>query len=74
MRVTELFLSLPTLPVLLLIIFVAREPLRRAVDPDLGIVTLIVVVIDVRASSSDSNGRLDSSPYLAFFPDLIIRF
>jgi peptide/nickel transport system permease protein len=45
MRATELFLSLPPLPVLLLVIFVAREPARQAIGPDLGVVALMVVVI-----------------------------
>jgi peptide/nickel transport system permease protein len=45
MRLTELFLALPTLPVLLLVIFVAREPLRQAIGPELGIFTLMVFVI-----------------------------
>ena len=45
MRVTELFLSLPTLPVTLLVLFVAREPSRRLLGSQLGMFTLIVVVI-----------------------------
>lgn len=45
MRGTELFLSLPTLPVLLLVIFVGREPLRRSIGPELGVFTLMVFVI-----------------------------
>jgi peptide/nickel transport system permease protein len=45
MRATELFLSLPTLPLLLLVIFVAREPLRQSIGPELGVFTLMVTVI-----------------------------
>ncbi|QXM24185.1 ABC transporter permease [Elioraea tepida] len=45
MWVTDLFLSLPSLPLLLLVIYLFREPLRHAVGPELGIFILIVAVI-----------------------------
>jgi ABC-type dipeptide/oligopeptide/nickel transport system permease subunit len=35
----------PPLPVLLLVIFVAREPARQAIGPDPGVFALMVVVI-----------------------------
>jgi len=45
MWVTDLFLSLPQLPVLLLLIFLFREPLKQAFGLELGIFILIVAVI-----------------------------
>ena len=45
MWLTDLFLSLPQLPVLLLLIHLFREPLRRAFGPETGVFILIVVVI-----------------------------
>ena len=45
MRLTDMFLSLPTLPLLLVITLLFREPLRRAFGPEIGIFILIVVVI-----------------------------
>ncbi len=45
MRLTDLFLSLPVLPVLLLTIYLFRDPLRAALGPKLGIFLLIVVII-----------------------------
>ena len=45
MWVTDLFLSLPQLPLLLLLIFLFREPLKQAFGLELGIFILIVVVI-----------------------------
>ncbi|MCS6996782.1 MAG: ABC transporter permease [Casimicrobiaceae bacterium] len=45
MWVTDLFLSLPTLPVLLLLIFLFRDPLKAVFGPEVGIFILIVVVI-----------------------------
>ncbi len=45
MWVTDLFLSLPQLPVLLLLIFLFREPLKQAFGLEVGIFILIVVVI-----------------------------
>lgn len=45
MWLTDLFLSLPLLPLLLLLIYLFREPLKQLVGPELGIFLLIVVVI-----------------------------
>ncbi len=45
MWVTDLFLSLPTLPVLLLLIFLFREALKKAFGLEVGMFLLIVAVI-----------------------------
>jgi len=45
MRLTDLFLSLPRLPLLLLILYLFRDPARRLAGPELGIFLLIVFVI-----------------------------
>src|SRR5215469_6902283 len=45
MWLTDLFLSLPPLPLLLLIIYLFRQPLTRLVGPELGTFILIVAVI-----------------------------
>jgi peptide/nickel transport system permease protein len=45
MWITDLFLSLPQLPLLLLLIFLFRDPLKAAFGPEMGIFILIVVVI-----------------------------
>jgi peptide/nickel transport system permease protein len=45
MRITDLFLSLPVLPVLLLTIYLFRDPLRAALGPKMGIFLLIVAII-----------------------------
>ena len=45
MWLTDLFLSLPQLPLLLLLIFLFREPLKQAFGLEVGIFILIVVVI-----------------------------
>lgn len=45
MRLTDLFLSLPQLPLLLLVIFLFREPVKVLAGPELGIFLLIVLVI-----------------------------
>ena len=45
MWLTDLFLSLPQLPLLLLLIFLFREPLKQAFGLEPGIFILIVVVI-----------------------------
>ena len=45
MWLTDLFLSLPQLPLLLLLIFLFRDPLKAAFGPELGIFILIVTVI-----------------------------
>jgi peptide/nickel transport system permease protein len=45
MWLTDLFLSLPQLPLLLLVIYLFREPLKQVVGPELGVFILIVAVI-----------------------------
>jgi peptide/nickel transport system permease protein len=45
MRLTDLFLSLPLLPLLLVITLLFRDPLRTAFGPEAGIFILTVVVI-----------------------------
>jgi peptide/nickel transport system permease protein len=45
MWLTDLFLSLPQLPLLLLVIYLFRDPLTRLVGPELGVFILIVAVI-----------------------------
>jgi peptide/nickel transport system permease protein len=47
MRLTDLFLSLPVLPLLLVIIYLFRDSLRSAFGPELGIFVMIVGVIGV---------------------------
>ena len=45
MRVTDLFLSLPQLPLLLLIVYLFRDTLKRLVGPEAGVFLMIVAVI-----------------------------
>ena len=45
MGLVDLFLSLPPLPLLLLLIYLFRDPLKQLVGPELGVFVLIVVVI-----------------------------
>lgn len=45
MWLTDLFLSLPQLPLLLLVIYLFRTPLTQLVGPELGVFLLIVAVI-----------------------------
>ena len=45
MWLTDLFLSLPQLPLLLLIIYLFRDSLKRLVGPEVGVFILIVAVI-----------------------------
>jgi peptide/nickel transport system permease protein len=45
MWLTDLFLSLPQLPLLLLVIYLFREPLKQVVGPEVGVFILIVAVI-----------------------------
>ncbi len=47
MRLTDLFLALPLLPLLLVIILLFRDPLRAAFGPESGIFILIVFVIGI---------------------------
>jgi peptide/nickel transport system permease protein len=45
MRVTDLFLALPQLPLLLLIIYLFRDALKKVLGPEAGIFVMVVVVI-----------------------------
>jgi peptide/nickel transport system permease protein len=45
MWLTDLFLSLPQLPLLLLLIYLFRDSLKQLVGPELGVFFLIVIVI-----------------------------
>ena len=45
MRITDLFLSLPALPLLLLIVYLFRDALKKALGPEAGVFVLIVAVI-----------------------------
>src|SRR5712691_679050 len=45
MRLTDLFLSLPQLPLLLLLIYLFRDQVRRLLGPEAGVFVLIVLVI-----------------------------
>ena len=47
MRLTDLFLALPILPLLLVMMLLFRDPLSAAVGPERGIFILIVVAIGV---------------------------
>lgn len=49
MRLTDLFLSLPRLPLLLLILYLFRDTARQIAGPELGIFWLIVFVIGALA-------------------------
>jgi peptide/nickel transport system permease protein len=45
MRITDLFLSLPQLPLLLLIVYLFRDRIRAIAGPETGIFVLVVLVI-----------------------------
>jgi peptide/nickel transport system permease protein len=47
MRLTDLFLSLPILPLLLVIVYLFRDTLREMFGPELGIFLMIVTVIGI---------------------------
>jgi peptide/nickel transport system permease protein len=47
MRLTDLFLALPQLPLLLMVTYLFRDPLRRVFGPEVGIFLLIVGVIGI---------------------------
>ena len=47
MRITDMFLAMPLLPLLLVIIFLFRDVLRTAFGPETGIFILIVSVIGI---------------------------
>ena len=45
MRVTDLFIALPQLPLLLLIIYLFRDALKKVLGPEVGVFIMIVAVI-----------------------------
>jgi peptide/nickel transport system permease protein len=45
MRLTDLFLCLPQLPLLLLIVYLFRDTLKKALGPETGVFVMIVAVI-----------------------------
>jgi peptide/nickel transport system permease protein len=45
MRLTDLFIALPQLPLLLLVVYLFRDAMRRLLNPELGMFILIVLVI-----------------------------
>ena len=45
MRVTDLFLSLPQLPIFLLVVYLFRDPVKKVFGPEMGAFVLIVAVI-----------------------------
>ncbi len=45
MRLTDLFLSLPQLPLLLLLVYLFRDSLKKLLGPEVGVFVLIVAVI-----------------------------
>lgn len=45
MRLTDLFLALPQLPVLLLVVYLFREPVRAIAGPEAGVFVLVILVI-----------------------------
>lgn len=45
MRLTDLFLALPQLPLLLLVVYLFRDPIRTVAGPEFGIFILVVLVI-----------------------------
>jgi peptide/nickel transport system permease protein len=47
MRLTDLFLALPQLPLLLMVTYLFRDPLRKVFGPEVGIFLLIVGVIGI---------------------------
>jgi peptide/nickel transport system permease protein len=49
MRVTDLFLSLPVLPLLLLTVYLFRDPVTKVLGPVFGIFTIVVVMIGALA-------------------------
>jgi peptide/nickel transport system permease protein len=45
MRITDLFLALPVLPLLLMVTYLFRDPLKKVFGPEVGVFLLIVGVI-----------------------------
>ena len=61
-RGDDLFLSLPQLPLLLLLAYLSRDALKKALGPEMGVFMLMVVVICLFASST---GDRDCAPIFA---------
>ncbi|HWQ15252.1 MAG TPA: ABC transporter permease [Roseiflexaceae bacterium] len=49
MRITDLFLSLPALPLLLLTVYLFREPVTKALGPEVGIFVIVVTMVGALA-------------------------
>ncbi len=49
MRITDLFLSLPQLPLLLLTIYLFREPVTKVLGPETGIFVIVVTMVGALA-------------------------
>ncbi len=47
MRITDLFLALPQLPLLLLIVYLFRDSLKNILGAELGIFVLVVIIIGI---------------------------
>jgi peptide/nickel transport system permease protein len=45
MRIVDLFIALPQLPLLLLVVYLFREPLRQGIGTEAGVLLLMVLVI-----------------------------
>jgi peptide/nickel transport system permease protein len=45
MRITDLFLSLPAIPLILLTVYLFRDPVTKALGPETGIFVIVVTVI-----------------------------
>ena len=63
MRVTDLFLSLPILPLLLLTVYLFREPVTKLLGPVVGI--FIIVVTMIGALSWMSTARIVRGMFLS---------
>lgn len=49
MRITDLFLSLPQLPLIILVVYLFREPVTKILGPETGIFVIVVTVIGTLA-------------------------
>lgn len=63
MRMTDLFLALPLLPLLLVMVMLFREPLSAAMGPETGI--FLLMVISIGATSWMQTARIVRSEVLA---------
>src|SRR5207253_735654 len=71
MRITDMFLSRPGLPLLLLIVSLFRDALRKALGPEAGVFILLVAVTGGRRLF-DAKDNLDFAPHWAIFPGTAI--